>query len=167
MKYALFFLKFMLCFTCVHFVSFAQQRDERNIFLPYSNFTMGKEVAPALNSANKIFIACLLKEDFAANKKSARFAVLRQLTDTVFILEVIDPVQNLFSFPLLPANNNWKLSPALLKEFIENKYLLPSVFLVTVEDYESFQKWTASNNIAFAKTTALNTYTVKINTVKD
>lgn len=122
---------------------------------------------PKLKGANKFFIARLRKEDIATNKKSARFTVLRQLTDTVFILEVINPAQNLFTFPMLPANNNWKLSPALMKELSENKHNLPAVFLVKVDDSESFLKWTAANNIAAAKTTALNTYTVKINTLKD
>jgi len=151
----------------MYFVSFAQQRDVDNIFLPYSDFTFGTAVLPKLTGANKFFIARLRKEDLAANKKSGRFTVLRQLNDTVFILKVIDSAQNLFTFPLLAANNNWKLSPALMKELSENKQNLPAVFLVTVDDNESFLKWTAANNIASAKTSALNTYTVKINTIKD
>ena len=157
----------MLWFICVPFVSFAQNRGTEDIFLPYSDFTTGTSAAPKTSGANKFFIARLHKEDLATNKKSERFTVLRQLSDTIFIIEVIDPAQNLFIFPFLPANNNWKLSPALLKELSENKHNLPAVFLITVDDNESFRKWVVANNIGSAKTSALNTYTVKINTVKD
>ena len=149
------------------FVSFAQHKDIGDIFLPYSDFTTGTAATPKLTGANKFFIARLRKEDLAANKKSAHFTVLRQLNDTVFFLKVNDPAQRLFTFPMLPANNNWKLSPALFKELTEKKFNLPAVFLVTVDDKESFQKWVVVNNIVSAKTTALNTYTVKINTLKD
>ena len=148
-------------------MSIAQQKNEGNIFLPYRDFTTGAAAVPKLTVANKLFIARLRKEDLAANKKSERFTVLRQLTDTVFILEVNDPAQSLLTFPMLPANNNWKLSPALLKELTEKKHNLPAVFLVTVDDDESFLKWSMVNNIISAKTTASNTYTVKINTLKD
>ena len=151
----------------MHFVSFAQQRDVEHIFLPYSNFTIGTAASPKLTRANKFFIARLRKEDLAANKKSAGFTVLRQLTNTVFILKIIDTAQNLFTFPLLPANNNWKLSPTLMDELSTNKQNLPAVFLVAVYDDKSFLQWGKKHTISFSKTTALQTYSVKINTVKE
>ena len=167
MKYFLPYLKLIFCFTCLPFISIAQQKNEDNIFFPYSDFTTCTAVSPKLTGANKLFIARLRKEDLAANKKSISFTVLRQLSDSILIIEAIDPAQNLFTFPLLPANNKWKLSPALMKELSENKQNLPSVFLVTDDDNESFLKWSIVNNIASSKTTASNTYTVKINTLKD
>ncbi len=167
MKYFLFCLKLILCVNCMSFVSYAQHRNEGNIFLSYSDFTTGTAATPKTSGDKRIFIARLIKEDLAANKKSISFTVLRQLSDTIFIIEVIDPAQNLFIFPFLPANNNWKLPPALLKELSAYKQKLPAIFLVSVENNESFQKWSAANNIGFAKTTASNTFTIKINTVNE
>ena len=166
MKYFLPCLKLIFCFTCLPFISIAQQKSEGNIFLPYIDFTIGTAAAPKLTGANKFFIARLRKEDLAANKKSERFTVLRQLTDTVFILIVNDFAQNLFTFPMLPANNNWKLSPALMKELSENKHNLPAVFLVTVDDVKSFTQWAKEKEVAFSTTITTNTFTVKINTTK-
>ncbi len=166
MKYFLFCLKMILLFTIVPAFSLAQQKNEGGIVLAYKDY-ISFATAPASKNPQEYFIAKLSKADFLTNKKSNRFVVIRQLDDSIFIIKDLHPLINVLPFYHKPANDNWKLSPAVLSEFIAKKYHLPAVFLVTVVDVENFKQWAAENSVSFTTTTALTVFTVKIKTAKD
>ena len=164
MKYC---IKLILCFLCLPYASFAQHGDTDNIFLFYREFVSASSPASSSLGNKNFFVARLGKEDIAANEKIPRFTIARQLSDTVFIIEVIDPAQGQLPFPALHSNYMWKLSPDLMNEVSANKNNLSAVLLVTAADDNSFQKWVAENKIFFTKTTASSTFIIKINSLKE
>ena len=166
MKYFLLYIKLTFFIIYVPTLSFAQQNEGAKIFLHYHDFISVAEKVPTTKSDKKFFIARLTKTNLAANQKSNRFSVLRQLNDSIFIIEDLDIAQGILPFTAQPANDNWKLSPTLMNKLTNKKLNLPVVFLVTVKDVEKFKQWALKNGISSTITTAFNTLTLKINTVK-
>ena len=159
MKYFLFWLKMFSLLLFIPAVAVAQLKEEYKMFSPYKDFIT---VTPLSKTPQKYFIAKLNKDELSTNKKNNRFAVVRQIDDSIFILKDLHSSQGILPFPHLAANNYWKFSPTLLNEIVSGKNNLHEVFLVTVDDAKRFSQFAIENGVAVSATTAANTFTAKI-----
>ena len=108
---------------------------------------------------NNCFLIIATAGSVNAFVQDQQLSVLRQLNDTVYIVQLNDKTILPAFKQHYPANNNWKLSPAL-----ENKKLneWPLSLLITVSNATVFIEKATQRKIVFTSTTVKNTFIISI-----
>ena len=144
------------------FCSLLQAQKKTDTSYQYREF-IGSNNKQVDTGGKKYFIGQPKKIFISDNIASVHFKKERQLNDSIFIISAYDKKFSVETFVWLqPANNDWKLSPALFKKVRENKIIYPGYFLITVFENAVFEKWVIQNKIVFKNTTAKNTYILAV-----
>ena len=148
----------VIVFLFLYFATNAQQK--KDLFSPYKIFVDTTDLW--LKSTTKIHHNFLLKSSKSNNAKlNEALTILRQLSDSVFIVSITDDnfyLQN--ALDLVPVNNYWKLSAGLLEKVKHEANNISASFLIRVKNVAGFKSESAKENLNISGTTQKNTFII-------
>jgi hypothetical protein len=133
----------------------AQQKND--LFAKYKSFTNTQSKL----KPSKYFICNTSKRAIVFLQNNNQLKVERQLSDSIFIISIIDKellVKNNLS--LQPVNNYWKLAPNLLEKI--NSNIITDAFLISTTNDKAIINYFKEKKIAYTSTTVNNTYVIKL-----
>ena len=111
------------------------------------------------NNNNNRFLIITTAGPVRSFVQNQQLSVLRQLNDTVYIVQINDKTILPVFKQHYPANNDWKLSPSLLNKKL-NEW--PLSLLITVNNATVFIDKATEKKIVFTSTTVKNAFVITI-----